>query len=173
MLPGLPSLHWSWRFSDLTVRALAAPEKGQVDYWNAKLASFGCRVSQGGSKTFILKLHNSRRAIGRYPTISLAEARAETKRLLAEKTLGKVRPRNITYPHARSLFIADKERSNKPRTAAEYKRLLNRLTFKGQLSDLTHDEISRLLSRFKSPSEHAHLVVAAKCFFNWCIKRRD
>ena len=79
-------------FSDTKLRSLPIPQTGQVDYWCNKLAGFGVRVSQGGSKTFVLNIHNSRRAIGRYPLISLSKARTEAKRLLAERTLGKVRP---------------------------------------------------------------------------------
>lgn len=158
--------------SDLTLRALPVPPKGQVDFWDAKLPSFGVRVSQGGSKTFVLKVHNARRAIGRYPLISLSAARTEAKRLLAEKTLGKVRPQNITFPHARSLFLDDKERTAKASTLAEYTRLLKRLPFKSQLSAVSHDDVSRELNKIKFPSEHAHVAVTAKVFFNWCIKRR-
>ena len=74
--------------SDAGLRSFGTPQKGAVDYWDTKLPGFGCRVSQGGAKTFILKLHNSRKALGRYPLISLSEARTEAKRLLAERLLG-------------------------------------------------------------------------------------
>ena len=47
--------------SDALIRALTAPEKGQLDFWDESLPSFGLRVSQGGSKTFILNIANSRR----------------------------------------------------------------------------------------------------------------
>src|SRR5664280_1867945 len=76
--------------NDAALRSLPTPDVGQLDYWDTGLISFGVRVSQGGSKTFILNISNSRRAIGRYPVISLSEARGEAKRILAEKTLGKL-----------------------------------------------------------------------------------
>jgi integrase len=146
-------------------------KEGHLDVWDTTLPSFGVRVSPKGTKTFILKLDNSRRAIGRFPIISLSKARTEAKRLLAERTLGKVRPTSITFPTARDLFIEDKVRGNKPGTAAEYKRLLARLKFKCQLSDLTPHEFARMLNRFTSPSERDHLLVAAKVFFNWAMSR--
>ena len=71
-----------------------------IDYWDAKLPTFGVRVSPKGTKTFVLKIHNGRQAIGRYPLISLSEARTEAKRILAEKTLGRIRSQSITYPQA-------------------------------------------------------------------------
>jgi integrase len=160
------------RLTQLGLQNLQPPQKGQVDVWDTALPAFGVRVSQGGSKTFILKLDNSRRAIGRYPILSLSEARTEAKRLLAEKTLGKIRPQSITFPEARDLFVAEKERSRKPGTAAEYRRLLSRLPFKGQLTEITHDEFSRRLETFKARSERDHVLVGSKVFFNWCIKRR-
>ncbi len=55
------------RLTPIFLQSLQPPESGQIDVWDVSLPSFGVRVSQGGSKTFILKMHNSRRAIGRYP----------------------------------------------------------------------------------------------------------
>ncbi|UFX44194.1 Arm DNA-binding domain-containing protein [Bradyrhizobium sp. 41S5] len=84
-------------FSDVGLRSISPPPKGQICYWDDKLPTFGFRVSQGGSKTFVLNRKNSLITIGRFPTISLSQARTEAKRLLAEFTLGKVRPQSITY----------------------------------------------------------------------------
>jgi hypothetical protein len=56
-------------FSDAGLRSIQPPEAGQVDYWDNKLPAFGLRVSQGGSKTFILKRHNSRITLGRFGII--------------------------------------------------------------------------------------------------------
>jgi hypothetical protein len=81
--------------------------------WDDKLPAFGLRVLQGGSKTFILKRHNSRITIGRYGVITLADARAEVRRMLAEFTLGKIRPQSITYPQAVKLFIEEKEKARR------------------------------------------------------------
>jgi integrase len=158
--------------SDVGLRSLQPPERGQVFHWDSRLPSFGVRLSQGGSKTFILKRRNQFITIGRFPIISLAEARTEAKRLLAEFTLGKVRPQPISYAQAVEVFLEDKTRTSKARTLADYKRLLNRLAFKGQLSEITHAEAMRRLNTFKSEGERNHLLVAAKVFFNWCIKRR-
>ena len=86
------------------MRCPAHPTKGQISYWDDKLPSFGFRVSQGGTKTFVLNRKNSLITIGRFPTISLSQARTEAKRLLAEFTLGKVRPQSITYTEAVDLL---------------------------------------------------------------------
>jgi integrase len=159
-------------FSDLFLRSLPLPEKGQRAYWDDKLPSFGIRVSQGGSKTFILNRNNTFVTIGRYGILSLSEARAEAKRLLAEFTLGKVRPHAIVYPQAVKLFIEDKARSRRKNTYQDYQWFLGRLSFTGQLSDITHDDITRALKRIKSPSTYDHVLVAARILFNWAMRRR-
>ena len=76
-------------FTDVSLRAVPIPSTGQRSYWDEKLPTFGIRVSQGGSKTFVLKRDNALITIGRFPIIGLSNARAEAKRLLAEFTLGK------------------------------------------------------------------------------------
>src|SRR5437763_9970286 len=110
-------------FSDVGLRSLTPPPKGQISYWDDKLPSFGCRVSQGGTKTFVLNRDNSLITIGRFPILSLSKARGEAKRLLAEFTLGRVRPQSITYQQAVQLFLEDKAKARRSRTVKDYKRL--------------------------------------------------
>ncbi|MBR1146697.1 integrase family protein [Bradyrhizobium sp. AUGA SZCCT0431] len=159
--------------SDASLRSLDVPKIGQVDVWDTKLASFGVRISQGGSKTFVVKISNTRITLGRYGIITLAEARTEAKRLLAEKTLGKVRPQSITFPDAFDVFLAEKEKSRRARTIKDYKRLINlHFPFKGQLADIKHSDIERRLLKIKARSEHNHALQNAKTFFTWAHKRR-
>jgi hypothetical protein len=87
--------------------------------------------------------------IGRYPTITLSQARDEAKRLLAERTLGKHRPRNFPWEHAEKRFLADCEQrvangDLKTRTLADYTRLLKKyFAFeRRQLSDITTETSS-------------------------------
>ena len=160
-------------FSDVFLRSLKPPEAGQIDYWDKSFAGgcFGCRVSQGGSKTFILKKNNRRHVLGRYPHVPLATAREAARLLLAERTLGKVRPHAISYKVAVERFIEEKRKGRRHKTCIEYERLLARLSFNSALCDITHQEAQRQLSRIKAPSEYSHCLVVAKVFFNWCRKR--
>ena len=160
--------------SDAKLRSLQAPPKGQVEYRDAsfKAGSFACRVSQGGSKTFLIKHRNRRFTIGQYPTLSLSEARIEARKLLAEFTLGKVRPQSISYTKAVELFVEEKEKSRRKSTADAYKGLLNRLNFTGPIADITHQEVRRKLSRITTSGAYNHYLVALKVFFNWSIKSR-
>jgi integrase len=159
---------------DTTIRSLQPPQKGQKLYRDDNVAGFGCRVSQGGTKTFVLIHGRDRRTItiGRYPIISLSQARTQAKRLLAEFTLGKTSPHSITYEQAVDRFLKGKSELRRPSTVYSYKLKLARLKFLGPLSEITHDEAERRLDRIKAPSERRHALVAGKVFFNWCIKRR-
>jgi integrase len=159
--------------TDITLRNLPAPEKGQQDIWDVGFPAFGVRVSQGGSKTFVLNIHNSRRAIGRYPVITLAQARSEARRMLAEKTLGKTKPVTITYQEALRLFLAEKEKTRRASTYKNHKfRLTTHFNFKGQLADLTHHEVARRLARIRTTAEQDHALSVAKTFFTWCHNHR-
>ena len=93
--------------------------------------------------------------------------------MLAEKTLGKVRPQSITFPSAVEIFLAEKTKARRAGTVANLKQRLERhFPFKGQLADISHQDIARKLTRIKSNSEHDHALAVAKTFFNWCHNRR-
>jgi hypothetical protein len=85
------------KLSDLTVLKLKG-STSHADYFDLTLPGFGVRVSPKGTKTFILKLRSGRQALGRYPILSLSEARTEAKRLLAERTLGRTDPARSPTP---------------------------------------------------------------------------
>jgi integrase len=157
--------------SDALLRSIT-PSVGQRCYWDTKLPAFGVRVSQGGSKTFVLNRANSLITIGRFPILTLAEARAEAKRLLAEFTLGKSRPQPTTYSQAVELFLSDKKKSRRAITVQSYERLLKRLRFTNPVANITHAEAAHQLARIKRPSQYNHALVALRIFFNWTIKRR-
>jgi hypothetical protein len=78
------------RLTEITVRNLPPPEKGQRTYLDDLLKGLGVRVSQGGSKNFTVMYGAKRRlkTIGRFGVISLAQARQQAKEILAEQTLG-------------------------------------------------------------------------------------
>ena len=125
---------------------------------------FGCRVSQGGTKTFILKHRNRRITLGRYPVLSLADARDEAKRILAEFTLGRLRPQPMSMHKAIELFTEEKSKSNRSSTVASYERLLEKhFPFTGQLTDVSHNDVVHRLNRLKTtPAEYNHALMGGK-----------
>jgi len=159
--------------SDVGLRSLSPPLSGTIDYWDTTLPNFACRVSQGGAKTFVLKIHNSRRAIGRYPLISLADARTEARKQLAEKTLGKTRASAILYQKALDQFLEEKQKTRRAATFRNHRlRLKQHFSFKGKLAAFSHQEAVRRLDKIETSAEHDHALSVAKTFFTWAINRR-
>ena len=159
--------------TELAVRATKPPERGTVTIWDGALKHFGLRVSQGGTKSFIVLLGSGhRQAIGRFPTISVAEGRAKAKRILADRVLGKHQPQAITWEAAAEQFLAASKRKNRPSTQAEYARILARYFPFGakRLSEISKNDIARKLDRLNStPSQQSHALVCVKVLFHWAL----
>ena len=164
--------------TDAQIKRLRAPEKGQKTYFDDALPGFGVRVSQGGTKTFIAVCGQKRKrhSIGRYPNMSLAEARARAKGIQAEFALDsphKVSRPTLNFEDARRMFLRDSEQRNKPRTVEEYTRLLHKhFPLSGPLEEIDRHKLVRVIDKLKStPSEQKHAFVAIRTMMNWCWKR--
>lgn len=157
--------------SDPGVRSLALPSTGNAYYWDTALKGFGIRVSPKGTRTFIALIGSGQRhTIGRYPLISLTEARSEAKRLLAQKTLGKYeKPHTIAWETAVERYLAACTDKNRPRTVADYTKHLARFPFKGRkLSTVKKRDVAGVLEKIEAKSMRAHVLTSAKAFFSWC-----
>ena len=166
------------RLTDLSIRQLKAPDKGQKTYFDVGLPGFGVRVSQGGSKSFVVMYGQKRRlkTVGRYPHLSLADARREAKRVQADmldmqfptSTLDK-----ISFAEARERFLYDSQNRNKERTHSDYHRLLHRhFAFTQNVGDLSRNDIMNVIEKLAAtPSEQQHAFVAIRIMMNWCVKR--
>ena len=87
--------------TEIALRAAKPPPIGTITLWDGAQKHFGVRISQGGSKSFVILLRSGRRkTIGRFPTISLAQARTRAKEMLAEHALGKHRSKSRAYDDA-------------------------------------------------------------------------
>lgn len=159
------------QLTELSIRNLKPPPLHQKIYFDKTLPGFGVRVTKSGVKTFVLLQGKKRQKIpiGRYPIISLAEARAKAKVILAEKTLGHYQQKTITFADARDLFISHSEKNNRASTAKEYKRLLHRLSFFTlQIRPL---DISKELATIKYPSERNHVLTALKAMLTFAVNQ--
>ena len=167
-MPSLP-------LNDRVLKHLESPQSGQTTFWDQGLSGFGVRVSQGGAKSFVVVYgpNRTRKTIGRYPTVSLKQARDKAKELLAEFTLGLDTQRSVTWSEARKRFLRDCERKNKPNTVAYYRKRLDAHFKFGQrnLSDIGKQDVLHRIRRIKtSASEQHHAFVAARTLFNWAIR---
>ena len=71
------------RLTAVFVEQLALPAKGQRDYHDTEIPGFRLRVSYGGTKAWIywyrIDGRPRRLTLGRWPHITLAEARADAR----------------------------------------------------------------------------------------------
>jgi integrase len=149
-------------------------ENGRVTHWDAVVKHFGVRITSAGAKTFIVLLGSGRRqSIGRYPTITLAQARDKAKRILAERTLGRHQASSISWQTATEKFIEARRATTRPRTHTEYERTLKQYFAFGttRLSEISKRQIAQKLEKLnKTPSQRAHALVICKMFFRWAIE---
>lgn len=161
------------RLTDTSVRALAAPETGQRTYYDDTLAGFGCRVSVAGSRTFVVQHGRNRQltTIGRYPIISLAQARHRAKEILAESILGKTRAlSHVSFETAVDTYIST--HTARASTRKEYRRLIDRHFMpklrREQVERITTNQIARIIDGLRdTPSEARHAFKAAAALFTW------
>ena len=164
------------RLTDIAIRALKLPEKGVVYYTDDTLIGFGVRVSEGGTKSFVLT-HGPRRTketLGRVGILTLQEARGEARRRLAEYTLGKTRPLSKAWNAALEEFLEEAEAKNRPSTVKSYRRHL-KIHFKfgtTKLEALTPHDFQRALDKLKDrPAERHHAFVCVRIFVRWAYRK--
>lgn len=161
--------------TDRTLQALPPPQTGQTTYWDEQLRGFGVRLSQGGAKSFVVVYgpNRTRKTLGRFPAISLKQARSKARELLAEFTLGIDTHRSISWKQARERFLLDCERKNKPNTVSYYrKRLDTHFKFGTRnLADIAKKDVLQKIRAISiSQSEQHHAFVAARTLFNWALR---
>ncbi len=166
------------RLTDLLIRQLEAPKQGQLTYFDEALPGFGVRVSQGGSKSFVLVFGQKRklRTLGRYPDLSLADARKKAKQVQGEllatpETVDKVL-HSISFSAARDRFLADSRKRTKASTFTEYQRLLERhFEYSKPLELLNRQDIMGAIGVLSlKPSIEQHAFVAIRTMMNWCVR---
>jgi integrase len=164
------------RLTDISIRNLDAPKKGAVVFPDDLLSGFGVRVSQAGTKSFVLT-HGPRRrreTIGRVGIISLQEARAEAKLRLARYTLGKDKPKAITWHAAKEEYLKERRPKLRERTYRDYAYFLNRDFRYGvtKLTELTPYDISDSLARLAAtPSSQRYAYCVVRAFMRWAHRR--
>jgi len=140
----------------------------KVKHFDDGLPNFGVRVYKSGVSFVVMKGNDRRmRTIGRYPNMSLKEARIRAVKIM-----------NESDPYVRSKsaemsivdFLDSSAKRNKPRTTADYKRLLTRHFPTGMLRHITRAQLlARLEKLSKTPGEQAHAGTAFNVFLNWCV----
>ena len=176
--------------TDIAIRKLALGTGERVEIWDSKIPGFGVRASGRGTKSFILVYRHRGRprrlTLGRYPTLSLSDARR--KALAALKTVSdggdpsaiKEAGRNsFRFDDAIAAFVAEHcQRHNRAVTAKETERVLRqrfvRRWASRDLRDVTKQEIVDVIEGIwadGAPSAANHALAAVRKFFNWSVER--
>ena len=158
--------------TDQTLKALRPPETGYRIEWDGLLRGFGCRISQAGTRAFVVLIARGRpHTIGRYPTMTLADARREAKKLLAEKTLGRAKPTRSAFEDCRDEYLRECATRLRPGTHKLYTYHLTRdFPFGRQaIADITPRQILKELQRC-TPSMREHAARIGRTFFLWAIR---
>lgn len=153
------------RFTDVAVRNLKEPGY----HWDLSLPGFGIAVG-AKARTFVTVNQGKRTKLGRYPSLTLADAR---KRAAAVLNNADTNSTALVSDAAEHYLDAIKIR---PRTLYEYKRILRRHLIptigSRTLASLTaHDILAITDSLLDTPAECRHAHVAMQTFFNWCVPR--
>lgn len=167
--------------TDHTLKRLRVETAKRITYSDDVLPGFGVRVTANGVKTFVLLVGRQRKriTIGRYPLISLKEARTRARELVAERVLGKDDVPSMKFEDAIPIFLASRYGDNyiKPRTRDEVERLLKRHFLPKfrceQLSVIKPHEIADIIDKLhRTPSIAHHAFGAIRLFFRWAEGRR-
>ena len=165
--------------TDKLIANLRAPSEGQVTYWDT-LKGFGCRVSYGGSKTFIVmhgpRGRRRRTVIGCYPRVSLGEARSAARQILAQITLGQFTPRSTTFDVAMEKYLLQKATEGRARTNRERERVLRRhfLPVLGRrpLAEIRRLDIAEITDELvDTPAMARAALIFVKAMLRWCVRR--
>jgi integrase len=164
------------RLTDIAIQSLKAPEAGAVIFSDDSLPGFGVRVSEGGTKSFVLThgVRRHRETLGRVGVISLHEARIEAKRRLAEYTLGRSKPPTVRWDTAKEEYLSEVAATCKPRTHADYSYILGRHFRYGvsRLTEISPHDLRKNLHRLdNTPAEQQHAFVVLRAFIRWCYRQ--
>src|SRR5947208_14662040 len=108
------------RFTDLAVSRL----KEIGEYHDEMTPGFAIRVVKNRKTWFVIRGRDRlRKNVGQYPTMSLADARKDAKKLLTETPTKNDR---VTFSGAYEEW-KEAIKSRKPRTQSDYKRMMGKL----------------------------------------------
>lgn len=168
------------RFTDAYVKSLK-PAQNRYDVYDAALAGFGMRVSTSGTKSWVVlsrTLNRKTRAtLGRYPQMSLAEARHRALSALQSMADGEYSSSSSleAFEHALDEWYLRDQASNKSfaqvKSAMELHVRPELKNFK--LKDIKKRDLIKIVDGIGStaPTQANRVLAFTKRFFNWCVSR--
>lgn len=186
--------------TDLEIRKLRAPTDGRLEIADGKLPGLSVRITKNGVKTFALRTRIDgklvRVSLGRYPDLSLSEARGIAHQMIGDAKAGReIQPKKhkkevkYQFDHVLSEYLTQHGRRYfKESTYNETHRILNvefipnwgsrdiRKITKQDVVAITNDIFNRpqldaknRVVKEESPSAANHAFTAIRAFFGWCV----
>ena len=153
--------------TDVVVLRLRTPGT----YFDKSTPAFGIRVGKN-RKTWIVIRGTERTRIGHYPTLGLADARKEAKKLLTESVTNTGR---VTFQAAYDAFKAQHTAKKRERTRYDYERMLDKYFVlklgTKKLSAVSYEQVTEITDKLSgTPSEQAHALAVVRTFLKWCVR---
>ena len=149
----------------MTLKHLTKGKRYSV--WCDDVPCFGVRVNQR-TMTFVLKHQNRYHVLGRYPIVTLRQAREEAKRRLALKYF----PQTIIATDAAiAEHLEHQQKHLRPSSYIRFKLHLLRDFPKQRLNLLTANDIHTAIKHL-TPSQANLAFSVFKAFLNWCLQRQ-
>ncbi len=151
------------KLTDLAIQRLKPPAAGRVEYWDVMLPGFGLRVTENDVRTWVVMYRMGGRArrltIGRYPALSLADARALARDAMYEVAKGNdpgaakaarnEPPERNTFADAAEDFLRRHVGKLRRSTRQEYARYFEKVLVprwgRRRLADLARADVIELL----------------------------
>ena len=171
----MPRVH----LTDIVARSAKAASGRQVTFWDMALPCFGLRVGeQVKSWTVMVGEERRRVTIGRYPAVSLQDARAEARRLILSAAVAR-RDNDIsivTVPVAVEKFVEVHLSQKKESTAKEWERVLRKHfvpVWKGLLmTEISRRHVTRVVDDLMDrPGSANNAFTIVRVFLRWSVRR--
>lgn len=141
--------------TELTIRKLAHPTKGSTKHLDQSLPGFGVRCT-ARSKAFFVMFGADRRlkTLGKWPELSLKDARKAAKQLLASPVSKTVQV--PSFHGARDAFLDDCRQRLRSSTVERYYYAIK---------DIEDEPLDQISTNRQDPNQ----LKALKALYNWCI----
>lgn len=160
--------------TDLAVKKLSLPKRGQTTYWDQSTSGFGVRCSTK-SKSYVVMYGEKRRlkTLGRLPDLSLANARKQARVFLSMHITQGSEHREYQYEVVLSEYLEECRMRLRESTYTGYSLYLSHITFTGNISKITQGQVLKAITEYtQSKSSQNYAFTTFKVFFNWAVRRQ-
>ncbi|WP_045447784.1 tyrosine-type recombinase/integrase [Citrobacter sp. S-77] len=155
-----------FRFTKAKIAELPAPESGQIEYGDTEVNGLRVRVGKSGVKSFCISRKRNgkfiRATLGRFPDLSVDNARAKALELLGEVAVTGLNPNvakrtnskaRITLGDALEAYIKNRGHRLKPATEKQYRHILQNYSGDWMAHSLASISRERVEQRHKAVTD--------------------